>query len=147
MIGVFHKWNSTVIEFSKFRVSCTRGGRFEPFYCNDTYLPPENEVWGKAIFSQASVCLQGRWGLPNRDPPWTEIPLYGKEWAGQRPPPVRQRAGVTHPSGMHSCFVSEFAEFSKTFWEKLHCLVMRFLLEECLVSFCKVLLHHMCVSV
>ena len=44
-------------------------------------LPPVNEVWGKVIFSQASVCPQrGARGLPDIDPlhrdspPWTENP-------------------------------------------------------------------------
>ena len=36
-------------------------------------LPPANEVWGKVIFSQASVCPQG--GLPDRDPLVDRDPL------------------------------------------------------------------------
>ena len=43
-------------------------------------LPPANEVWGKVIFSQASVCPQGGGGLPDRDP-LDRDPPYGKEWA------------------------------------------------------------------
>ena len=35
-----------------------------------TYLPPANEVWGKVIFSQASVILlTGGGGLPGSPPP------------------------------------------------------------------------------
>ena len=40
-----------------------------------TYLPPTNEVWGKLIFSQASVCPQGE------RLSWTETPPPGKERA------------------------------------------------------------------
>ena len=42
-------------------------------------LPPANKVWGKVIFSQASVCPQLGETPPDRDPP--ETPLYDKERA------------------------------------------------------------------
>ena len=45
----------------------------------DILLPPANEVWGKAIFSQASVCAQREKGVS-----LTETPL-------DRDPPPRQR--------------------------------------------------------
>ena len=43
---------------------------------NFLLLPPANEVWGKVIISQGSVCPQGGEDLPDRDPlaPWTETP-------------------------------------------------------------------------
>ena len=52
-----------------------------------SFLPPTNKVWGKVIFSQASVCPQTE-TPPDRGPHWTETPPgqslpppYGKEWA------------------------------------------------------------------
>ena len=63
-------------------------------FCSLSLLPA-NEVWGKVIFSQASVCpLKGDgvsvWEdlCPDRD-----HPPYGKE-----------RAYGTHLTGMHSCY-------------------------------------------
>ena len=67
------------------------------------FLPPANEVWGKVMFLQVSVCpqldfcmmslpvwLTGLMFLPgvslresvkdNPPPTWTETPLYGDEW-------------------------------------------------------------------
>ena len=37
-------------------------------------LPPTNEVWGKVIFSQASVCPQWGRGVPDRDHPIQRFP-------------------------------------------------------------------------
>ena len=58
------------------------------------FLPPVNEVWGKVIFSQACVILF-RGGLHSEGgrtiPPPSDTMGYG------------QRAGGTHPTGMHSC--------------------------------------------
>ena len=57
-------------------------------------LPPANEVWGKVTFSQASVIpfVHGGWCLHPGG-------------VGQTPPAsgTIQRAGGTHPTGMHSC--------------------------------------------
>ena len=54
-------------------------------------LPPANEVWGKVIFSQASVILStGGGGMHPGDPPPPSTTGYG------------QQAGGTHPIGMYS---------------------------------------------
>ena len=72
------------------------------------FSPAANEVWGKVIFSQASVCPWGCGTSLGRNTP----PLA--DTSGQiQPPPGRQppspeattEAGGTHPTGMHSCHV------------------------------------------
>ena len=48
---------------------------------NVTLLPPANDVWGKVIFSQASVCPQGGvWQTPliGIHPPWADTPRNRK---------------------------------------------------------------------
>ena len=81
------------------------------------YLPPANEVWGKVIFSVASVknsvhreggsaSVHARIPLP-ADPPESrpryQAPPLGAEHARR----YGQRAGGTHPTGMHSCSTME----------------------------------------
>ena len=48
------------------------------------FLLPAKEVWGKVIFSQASVCPQ-QGDLPDRDPPQTENPRRETLWT-ETPP-------------------------------------------------------------
>ena len=55
-------------------------------YLHITFLPPANEVWGKVIFSQSSVCPQEEGGvvmsLPVMD---STLPLqYGVRWKSGR---------------------------------------------------------------
>ena len=80
-------------------------GEPSPEYGAKSYLllPPANEVWGKVMFSETSVCHsvhRGGGGLPTHPPPM-QTPLGS-------PPPLdtmgygQQAAGV-HPTGMHSC--------------------------------------------
>ena len=69
---------------------------------NILYLPPANEVWGKVMFSQMSVCPQslgpggfvcGSGGVHtsmDTNRPWTHTP-------------DSQQACSTHPTGMPSC--------------------------------------------
>ena len=62
------------------------------------FLPPANEVWGKVMFLHLSVihsvyegvCIRESWGRP----------LTPSDTTGHG-----QRAGGTHPTGMHYCFV------------------------------------------
>ena len=108
-------------------------------WANDTYcslvmfLPPENEVWGKVIFSVAcqEFCPQGGGlphcmlgypprtrGRPPEQPPWEQIaprsrhppPRADTTPLGSRLPPPAvhvgrygEQAGGTHPTGMQSC--------------------------------------------
>ena len=76
-------------------------------------LPPANEVWGKVIFSQASVilsrgvvCFQG--GLYLRGCIQGDGALRPGGWVDPPPPSdttgYGKQEGVTHPTGMHSCF-------------------------------------------
>ena len=58
-------------------------------------LPPANEVWGKVIFSQASVILltggSGETPLPGRPPPSLQGRPPGRETSlPGRPPPARE---------------------------------------------------------
>ena len=67
-------------------------------------LPPANEVWGKVICLQVSVCPQGgAWS----GGAWSRgVPGPGGTWswgsALWRPPGTATAAGGTHPTGMHS---------------------------------------------
>ena len=73
-------------------------------------LPPANEVWDKVMFLYPSVILftGGRClphCIPGYIPPWADPP------PGRHPPPpdtmgYGQQASGTHPTGMHSCFLS-----------------------------------------
>ena len=93
-------------------------------------LPPANEVWGKVIFSQASVGLYLGGGVH----PYRGIQGVCIQWGGGgggsasrwkrdlhpgglgRPPPPSdtmgygQQAGGTHPTGMHSCCIDALTE-------------------------------------
>ena len=71
------------------------------------FLPRANEVWGKVIFSQASVILS-RGSLH----PWRGVYiqwggcLHPGGWADPPPPSTTgygQQAGGTRPTGMHTC--------------------------------------------
>ena len=49
---------------------------------NFLFLPPANEVWGKVIFSQASVCPRAGEGVSlTETPPDRDPPLHGKKRA------------------------------------------------------------------
>ena len=70
---------------------------------NTFLLPPANEVWGKVMLLHLCVILFTGGGLP----PWESA---SRGLVGQNPPPPQldttgygQRAGGTHPTGMHSC--------------------------------------------
>ena len=85
-------------------------------------LPPANEVWGKVIFSKASVknsvhrggASSGGWGfhlgggfflrrgfLLGGASSRGVLPPGGAWW--RLPPETATAAGSTHPTGMHSC--------------------------------------------
>ena len=68
-------------------------------------LPPANEVLGKVIFSQASVC-PGGWGWVADTHPRQTLPRQ------TLPKEIATEAGGTHPTGMHSCFFSKLSLFS-----------------------------------
>ena len=91
------------------------------------YLPPANEVWGKVIFSQA--CVKNPWSGGGA---WS----WGGAWSGGMfgdPPGTATAAGGTHPTGMHSCSLSNlFSNLSITkipnvlsFMGKLECNLWR----------------------
>ena len=89
-------------------------------------LPPANEVWGKVIFSQASVCPQegGGWQTPPR-----ETPLQADAPPGRHPSPgqtplqeTATEAGGTHPTGMHS--FSEVFRLYQVSVIDVHCNIM-----------------------
>ena len=81
--------------------------------CYQTFLiPPANEVWGKVIFSEASVilftggkggsayrgvCLRGR--LPTGEGSVSGVGEVGR-------PPCNQESGGMHPTGMLSYYES-----------------------------------------
>ena len=90
-------------------------------------LPPVNEVWGKVIFSQASVilftgklgigfpaCITGHMTREAGMPPGGSA--SGKGCVGQIPPTHQingilrygQETGGTYPTGRHSCFRAVF---------------------------------------
>ena len=71
------------------------------------FLPPANEVWGKVMFLHLSVILSTGEGVCNQGPSPSR---RGSVCKGVGQPPVppsdtmeySQRAGGTHPTGMHS---------------------------------------------
>ena len=72
------------------------------------FLPPANEVWGKVMFSQASVALStsGGGGLHQRGRSASGAGGAASGGVGQTPPDTTgygQQSGGTHPTGMHSC--------------------------------------------
>ena len=60
------------------------------------YLPPVNEVWGKVMFLHLYVILFTRLG--------GVVCIHGSLHPGDTTG-YGQRAGGTHPTGMHSCLV------------------------------------------
>ena len=84
------------------------------------FLPPENEVWGKVIFSEACVMNSVHGGVPcpggvpgpGRCLVWGclvwGVPGPGGcAWSGGGlcgDPPMATAAGGTHLTGMHSCY-------------------------------------------
>ena len=81
---------------------------FFPCLPTPLYLPPANEVWDKVIFLHPSVILfTGRRvsaPLHAGVHPQADTPLLG------RYPPLDttgygQKAGGTHPTGMHTCYL------------------------------------------
>ena len=76
------------------------------------FLPLANQVWGKVMFLLACVILFTRGLCMMSLPVWLTSPMFFL-WGGgglclgkplpDRDPPLRQRAGGTHPTGMLSC--------------------------------------------
>ena len=66
-----------------------------------------NEVWGKVIFSQASLWPQG--GVCGRIPPMQTSPRADTPPLDRQPPAqeTATEAGDTHPTGMHSWIETE----------------------------------------
>ena len=91
-------------------------GRQPRANCANLLLPPANEVWGKVMFSEASVshsvhgggvCLRGRVYLQEGSAS-RGVCLRGPVSRGVFPPQmgyygIQLTAGGAHPAGMHSC--------------------------------------------
>ena len=99
-IGVYLK----ILSLSRWCCGCilvyyTRGGRFEPFYCNDKDFYRSQRSWSKVMFLQASVILLTGGGSASVHawiPPREEVPPMDQAhtpWE-ETPPPGRR-----HPSG------------------------------------------------
>ena len=79
----------------------------------DNFLPPTYEVWGKVMFSLASVILILSTGGPTlhnaigrppsegRTPPPTHTHIHTH--TGDAPSRYGKQVGGTHPTGMHTC--------------------------------------------
>ena len=78
-------------------------------------LSPANEVWGKVIFSQVSVCPRGGGGMW-QTPRWVDTPPGQRETANE--------AGGTHPTGMHSCCLMNSISYTQE-------LMRRWIREKC----------------
>ena len=78
-------------------------------------LPPADEVWGKVIFSQASISHSvwgvGGWSATGSrwyaHPSWTHPPGFTHT-------PYGQQAGGTHPTGMLYCYYFWYNATSET---------------------------------
>ena len=104
-------WNSTKNDKS-FRF--TRS--FELYFARKQYVYRPRTKFAKVMFSQVFVCPQMgglHLGVGSLHPGGGESASKG---VGQTPPPsdttgYGQRAGGTHPTGMHSCFGHKLTKF------------------------------------
>ena len=63
----------------------------------DILLPPANKVWGKIIFSQASVCAQREKGVSLTETPLDRDPPLGRDTSLDRDPLDRDPPGQKDP--------------------------------------------------
>ena len=93
--------------FGSIPVCYTRGGRFEPFYCNDKYFYWSQRSCGQgniftpvchSVHRRGGVCLSACWDTTpqSRHPPGSRHPLEQTP-PGSRHPPWKQ----THPLSRH----------------------------------------------